>query len=164
MQKSILTILAPLGLLCLSLVSCAGSKADAQLREQECDFLFEYQAIENDSIAILVGNTMRLHAGKATPGNFYPLLLSERDPQELDKPIATEVIQNEDELRSLVRKRARMLQYVGIVIGESTRNAKGFQESQAIAPIRSLVTSLPEVQLFVFQEREGEVQSFKPVP
>lgn len=136
---------------------CAGSKAKAQEQVLECDVLFEYQFVENDSISLMVGNTIRLHTGKAMTGAFYPLLLSIRDPQDLDKPTNTEVIGSEEQLFTLLQGKFPYLKRIGVVIGESAYQQSAFAEKDALLPIRGLVKRIPEAELLLFQEKGGEI-------
>lgn len=141
------------------LSSCAGNKAQAQEQVVACDILFEYQNVENDSISLLIGNTMRLHTGKAVEGQFYPLLISVRNPEDLDKPTSTEVIDSEASLLAFLQKRFPLLKSIGIVMGENTSNAIGFSESSALKPIKSLSKKISESELRLFREKGGDIVS-----
>lgn len=153
-----------LALVSVVLLGCAGSKAKAQEQVLECDVLFEYQSVENDSISLMVGNTIRLHTGKALPGQFYPLFLSIRDPQDLDKPTSTEVIGSEEQLLALLKSKFSFLKRVGVVIGESTAKSHEFAEASALLPIRSLTKQIPESEFLLFHEEAGDIVSVKVLP
>jgi hypothetical protein len=148
-------------MVCVLLFACAGSKSKAQELVLTCDILFEYQSIENDSISLLVGNTLRLHTGKANESGFFPLMISIRSPQDLDRPTSTEVIADSQELLTLLKQRIPTLQTVGVIVGASARLDPNFQESNAIAMIQSIVNQIPESKLLVFQEQGGEIVSVR---
>jgi hypothetical protein len=143
----------------LAFASCAGNKAKAQEQVLECDVLFEYQQIENDSISLMVGNTIRLHTGKSQTGQFYPLLLSVRDPQDLDKPTSTEVIGGEEQLLGLLKSKFPFLKRFGVVVGESTSGSREFSEKGALEPIEKLAKQIPEAEILIFREKAGEIVS-----
>lgn len=145
----------------LVLTNCAGNKAKAQEQVLECDVLFEYQQIENDSISLMVGNTIRLHTGKSLTGQFYPLLLSIRDPQDLDKPTSTEVIGSEEQLLGLLKSKFPFLKRFGVVIGESASSSHEFNENGALEPIQKLTKQISEAEILIFREKDGEIVSME---
>jgi len=145
----------------LSLLSCASSRADAQLRAAESDILFEYHYVENDSISLLVGNTFRLHTGKTQKGDFYPLLVSVRSPQDLDKPTNTEVLHDPDAVIAFLQKRFQFLKAFGVVIGDNVSTDPKFKRQEAIDRIRELARKVSESTLVIFEEKDGEIVSMQ---
>lgn len=139
------------------LMSCAGSKAKAQEQVLDCDLIFEYHAIENDSISLFIGNTFRLHTGKANPGRFYPLLVSVRNPRDLDRPTSTEIVSDDAGLLLLLRKNIPLLTTIGVVIDDNTSKAKGFTQAGALTPIFQLAKLIPGSRILVFHEKSGDL-------
>jgi len=148
-----------IGLTVVALNSCSGAKAKAQEEALNCDVLFEYQAVENDSISLMVGNTIRLHTDKASLGNFYPLMISVRSPENLDKPTSTEFIGDETSLRVFLLKKFPLFKSIGVVIGESALKKPKFSEKDAISPVKSLVAKIPDARLLMFREKGGDIIS-----
>ena len=152
-------LLASFGFALMTFTSCANTKAKAQEEAVNCDVLFEYQAVENDSISLMVGNTIRLHTDKATPGSFYPLMISVRSPEDLDKPTSTEFIANEQALHGFLAKHFPLLKSIGVVMGGSALQKANFSEQNALIPLRSLSKQIPDSHLQLFYEKGGEIVS-----
>ena len=143
------------------LASCANSKAKAQEQVTECDVLFEYHSIVNDSISLMIGNTMRVHSAKTQPERFYPLLVSVRNPRDLDRPTSSEVILDDPSLLAFLRRELPFLQTIGVVISSNTSQDPGFSESGALVPIRKFAKLVPDSRILVFHELDGDVISVR---
>lgn len=150
-----------LALISVGMWSCGSHKADAQLQAAECDIMFEYHFVENDSITLLVGNTIRLHTGKTQSANFYPFLLSERSPVDLDRPISSEVFNSSAELVDFLRTKFPFHGAIGVVIGENTSSDPDFDSTNAVFRIKEIATALGARQLFVFTEKNAEITGMK---
>ena len=92
--------IALMALVSFSLVfmACGPSKLEIQEASSQSDIMFEVRQVLNDSISLFVGNTFYLNSKQAVADNMYPLLVSTRDPSELEKPTATDIL-NSDEVR-----------------------------------------------------------------
>jgi len=145
------------------LSSCAGGRAQAQERVLDCDVVFEYHAIPNDSITVLVDKTLRLHTGKTLPGAFYPLLISVRRADDMDIPVSTEVVSDDAALLQLLQKRYPMLKTIGVVIGESAASDPSFNQQMALTPILTMTRRIEGAQVLVFHEKDGEIISMETV-
>ncbi|NLB63419.1 MAG: hypothetical protein GX801_04850 [Fibrobacter sp.] len=155
-MKSKLLILS---LALISFFSCAGNKADAQLQAAECDIMFEYHYVENDSISIMVGNTIRFHTGKTESQDFYPLLLSERNVTNLDIPISSEVFKNIDEFIVYLKAKFPFHGTIGVLIGENTSTDTKFNKDEAISRVKEIAKSLGANQIFIFADKNAEIIS-----
>ena len=86
MKKMLLSLLAVLS---LALLACGPSKVDMQVMSAECDIVIEVRQVLNDSISLFVGNTLYLNSKQAVAADLFPLLVSVRDPMEIEKLTAS---------------------------------------------------------------------------
>ena len=99
--------------------------------------MFEVRQVLNDSISLFVGNVFYLNSKQAVADNMYPLLVSTRDPSELEKPTATDIINSDEDLLNYLRRKAPDMVNIGLVIGETAYNEIGFEEADAVAKLNS---------------------------
>jgi hypothetical protein len=142
-------------LLPLIALSCVGAPRSQDKEVASLDFVFEYQSIENDSITQMQGNNLRLHTGKAVPGQFYPMIITFRKESDKDQLLSTDVISSEESLAALLLQQYPNAKTFGLVIRESARKEVRFDEGEAIKPIRKLVKQIPGATLVLFHEKEG---------
>ena len=153
--------LAVLSVVSLALMACGPSKLEIQEASSQSDIMVEVRQVLNDSISLFVGNTFYLNSKQAIADNMYPLLVSTRDPAELEKPTATDILNNDDDFLNYLRRKAPDMVNVGIVIGETAYNEIGFEEADAVAKLTALFKKLQGGSLVLFHEKDGELTDMK---
>ena len=153
--------LAVLSVASLALMACGPSKLEIQEASTQSDIMVEVRQVLNDSISLFVGNTFYLNSKQAIADNMYPLLVSTRDPAELEKPTATDILNNDEDFLNYLRRKAPDMVNVGIVIGETAYNEIGFEEADAVAKLTALFKKLQGGSLILFHEKGGELTDMK---
>ena len=153
--------LAVLSVVSLALMACGPSKLEIQEASSQSDITVEVRQVLNDSISLFVGNTFYLNSKQAIADNMYPLLVSTRDPAELEKPTATDILNNDEDFLNYLRRKAPDMVNVGIVIGETAYNEIGFEEADAVAKLTALFKKLQGGSLILFHEKGGELTDMK---
>lgn len=156
-------IVAAIAVLALALVACGPSKVDMQVMSAECDINIEVRQVLNDSISLFVGNTLYLNSKQAVGDDLFPLLVSIRDPMEIEKLTATDVISNPEELLNYFRKVAPDMIRFGLVIGETAYNEVGFDEAAIVEKIKTALQTIEGGSLILFHEKGGELTSAKKI-
>lgn len=148
--------------LTLSLMAaCGASKLEMQEMSSQCDVMVEVRQVMNDSISLFVGNTLYLNAKQMVPDDMYPLLISTRDPSDFQKPTATDIINNDEDLLAYLRRVSPDMTQIGLVIGESAANEIGFEESDAIKKMTAIFKKMEGGSLILFHEQGGEYTDMK---
>jgi hypothetical protein len=119
MKKVLLSFLAVMS---LALMACGPSKVEMQVMSAECDIIIEVRQVLNDSISLFVGNTLYLNSKQAVASDLFPMLVSVRDPMEIEKLTATDVVGGGEEFIAYLRKVAPDMIRFGLVIGETAYN------------------------------------------
>ena len=153
--------LAVLSVASLALMACGPSKLEIQEASTQSDIMVEVRQVLNDSISLFVGNTFYLNSKQAIADNMYPLLVSTRDPAELEKPTATDILNSDEDFLNYLRRKAPDMVNVGIVIGETAYNEIGFEEADAVAKLTALFKKLQGGSLVLFHEKGGELTDMK---
>ncbi|MBR4559026.1 MAG: hypothetical protein IKO21_05595 [Fibrobacter sp.] len=153
--------LAVLSVVSLALMACGPSKLEIQEASSQSDIMVEVRQVLNDSISLFVGNTFYLNSKQAIADNMYPLLVSTRDPAELEKPTATDILNNDEDFLNYLRRKSPDMVNVGIVIGETAYNEIGFEEADAVAKLTALFKKLQGGSLVLFHEKGGELTDMK---
>lgn len=153
--------LAVLSVVSLALMACGPSKLEIQEASSQSDVLVEVRQVLNDSISLFVGNTFYLNSKQIIADDLYPLLVSTRDPAELEKPTATDILNNDEDLLNYLRRKSPDLINVGIVIGETAYNEIGFEERDAIEKLTKIFKKVQGGSLVLFHEKAGELTDMK---
>ena len=153
--------LAVLSVVSLALMACGPSKLEIQEASSQSDVILEVRQVLNDSISLFVGNTFYLNSKQAISDAMYPLLVSTRDPAELEKPTATDILNNDEDLLNYLRRKSPDLMNVGIVIGETAYNEIGFEEEPVVAKLTAVFKKLQGGSLVLFHEKAGELTDMK---
>jgi hypothetical protein len=153
--------LAVLSVVSLALMACGPSKLEIQEASSQSDVLIEVRQVLNDSISLFVGNTFYLNSKQVIADDLYPLLVSMRDPAELEKPTATDILNSDEDLLNYLRRKSPDLMNVGIVIGETAYNEIGFEESDAVAKLTKVFKKVQGGSLVLFHEKAGELTDMK---
>lgn len=153
--------LAVLSVVSLALMACGPSKLEIQEASSQSDVLIEVRQVLNDSISLFVGNTFYLNSKQVIADDLYPLLVSTRDPAELEKPTATDILNSDEDLLNYLRRKSPDLMNVGIVIGETAYNEIGFEESDAVAKLTKVFKKVQGGSLVLFHEKAGELTDMK---
>jgi hypothetical protein len=151
MIKQLLLLL----IVALGLQSCAGNPPTLSNEAAALAFVFEYQDIENDSISLLAGNTLRLHTGKALPDQFYPILITIRAEGNLETPLSTDYIGSDSALVAMLMKQNPNAKDFGVILRESALKQVQFNEADAVRPIRKAIALIPGARLRVYRESDG---------
>lgn len=153
--------LAVLSVVSLALMACGPSKLEIQEASTQSDVLLEVRQVLNDSISLFVGNTLYLNSKQMITDDMYPLLVSTRDPAELEKPTATDILNNDEEFLNYLRRKAPDFVNVGIVIGETAYNEIGFEEKDAVEKLSKIFKKVQGGSLVLFHEKAGELTDMK---
>lgn len=153
--------LAVLSVVSLALMACGPSKLEIQEASSQSDVLIEVRQVLNDSISLFVGNTFYLNSKQVIADDLYPLLVSTRDPAELEKPTATDILNSDEDLLNYLRRKSPDLMNVGLVIGETAYNEIGFEESDAVAKLTKVFKKVQGGSLVLFHEKAGELTDMK---
>ena len=153
--------LAVLSVMSLALMACGPSKLEIQEASTQSDVLLEVRQVLNDSISLFVGNTLYLNSKQMITDDMYPLLVSTRDPAELEKPTATDILNNDEEFLNYLRRKAPDFVNVGIVIGETAYNEIGFEEKDAVEKLSKIFKKVQGGTLVLFHEKAGELTDMK---
>ena len=153
--------LAVLSVVSLALMACGPSKLEIQEASTQSDVLLEVRQVLNDSISLFVGNTLYLNSKQMITDDMYPLLVSTRDPAELEKPTATDILNNDEEFLNYLRGKAPDFVNVGIVIGETAYNEIGFEEKDAVEKLSKIFKKVQGGTLVLFHEKAGELTDMK---
>ena len=153
--------LAVLSVVSLALMACGPSKLEIQEASSQSDVILEVRQVLNDSISLFVGNTFYLNSKQAISDEMYPLLVSTRDPAELEKPTATDILNNDEDFLNYLRRKSPDLMNVGIVIGETAYNEIGFEEEPVVAKLTAVFKKLQGGSLVLFHEKAGELTDMK---
>lgn len=158
MKKMLLSLLAVLS---LALMACGPSKVDMQVMSAECDIVIEVRQVLNDSISLFVGNTLYLNSKQAVASDLFPLLVSVRDPMEIEKLTATDVVGSPEEFVAYLRKVSPDMIRFGLVIGETAYNEIGFDENAIVEKVKNALQTVEGGSLILFHEKGGELTSAK---
>lgn len=153
--------LAVLSVVSLAFMACGPSKLEIQEASSQSDVILEVRQVLNDSISLFVGNTFYLNSKQVISDEMYPLLVSTRDPAELEKPTATDILNNDEDFLNYLRRKSPDLMNVGIVIGETAYNEIGFEEEPVVAKLTAVFKKLQGGSLVLFHEKAGELTDMK---
>ncbi|MDY6265333.1 MAG: hypothetical protein SPM09_13090 [Fibrobacter sp.] len=153
--------LAVLSVVSLALMACGPSKLEIQEASTQSDVLLEVRQVLNDSISLFVGNTLYLNSKQMVADDMYPLLVSTRDPAELEKPTATDILNNDEDFLNYLRRKAPDFVNVGVVIGETAYNEIGFEEKDAVEKLTKIFKKVQGGSMVLFHEKAGELTDMK---
>ncbi|MBR6317896.1 MAG: hypothetical protein IKR75_05665 [Fibrobacter sp.] len=153
--------LAVLSVVSLALMACGPSKLEIQEASTQSDVLLEVRQVLNDSISLFVGNTLYLNSKQMVADDMYPLLVSTRDPAELEKPTATDILNNDEDFLNYLRRKAPNFVNVGVVIGETAYNEIGFEEKDAVEKLTKIFKKVQGGSMVLFHEKAGELTDMK---
>ena len=153
--------LAVLSVVSLALMACGPSKLEIQEASSQSDVIVEVRQVLNDSISLFVGNTFYLNSKQVIVDNMYPLLVSTRDPSEIEKPTATDILNSDEDFINYLRRKAPDFVNVGIVIGETAYNEIGFEEADVVKKLSAVFKKLEGGSLVLFHEKAGELTDMK---
>ena len=155
--------LAFLASVSLALMACGPSKLEIQEMSSQSDILVEVRQVLNDSISLFVGNTFYLNSKQVIADDMYPLLVSTRDPAELEKPTATDILNSDEDLLNYLRRKSPEMVSFGLVIGETAYNEIGFEEKSAVEKIAKIFKKVQGGSLVLFHEKNGELTDAKKI-
>lgn len=158
MKKLALSLLAAVSMF---FMACGPSKLEMQEQSSMCDVMIEVRQVLNDSISLFVGNTFYLNAKQVVADDMYPLLVSTRDPSEIEKPTATNVLNSDEDFLNYLRKVSPQMVQIGLVIGETAANEIGFEESETVARMTKVFQKMGGGSLILFHEKGGELTDMK---
>lgn len=150
-------MLSFLGLLAFTLVACGPSRVQIQEMSSSCDVLIEIHHVQNDSIAIFVGNSMFINTQQLIRDEVFPFLVSKRNPTDIDIPTATTVLNSKEEFVDYIKSNVSTFTSYGIVIGKNVSNEIGFDEAVVIEKVKGLFESVKTTSVILFHEQEGQL-------
>lgn len=160
MKKLALSLLAAVS---FAFMACGPSKLEMQEKTSQSDIVLEVRQVLNDSISLFVGNTFYLNSKQVIADEIYPLLASTRDPSELEKPTATDIINNDDELLNYLRRVSPEMMQISLVIGETAYNEIGFEEKDVVDRLTKIFKKMQGGTLYLFHEKAGELTDMKKI-
>ena len=143
------------------LVACGPSKLEIQEMSSSCDVIVEVRQVMNDSISLMVGNTLYLNSKQVLGDNLFPLLISTRDPQEIERLTATDIVNTPEDLLKYLRFASPDMVNFGIVIGETAYNEIGFDENHVVETLKNIFAKVDGGSLILFHEKGGELTAAK---
>ena len=143
------------------LVACGPSKLEMQEMSSSCDVIIEVRQVMNDSISLMVGNTLYLNSKQVLHDNLFPLLISTRDPQEIERLTATDIVNTPEDLLKYLRFSSPDMVNFGIVIGETAYNEIGFDENHVVETLKNIFVKVDGGSLILFHEKNGELTAAK---
>lgn len=144
-------------------VACGPSKLEIQEASSQTDVLVEVRQVLNDSISLFVGNTLYLNTRQIVADDMYPFLVSKRDPAEIERPTATDILNSDEDLLNYLRKVSPQMTNVGLVIGETAANEIGFEEADAVKKLTAIFEKMGGGSLVLFHEKGGELTDMKKI-
>lgn len=147
----------------LLLIACGPSKLQIQEMSSERDILIEVRYVENDSIGYFVGNTLFLNTRQFSGDSLFPLLVSTRNPANIDIPTATDVISDSKALTAYLSKNAPSLNHFGFVVSHTAALDIDFDEKKAIQMILNYIDTFKGASLVFFREKDGDLTHAKKV-
>ena len=160
MKKFALALVAAASLF---FMACGPSKLEMQEQSSMCDVMVEVRQVLNDSISLFVGNTFYLNAKQVVADDIYPLQVSTRDPAEIEKPTATNILNNDDEFLNYLRRVSPQMVQVGLVISETAFKEIGFDEGETVAKMSKIFQKMGGGSLILFHEKGGELTDMKKI-
>lgn len=142
-------------------VACGPSKLEMQEMSSSRDIIIEVRQVLNDSISLMIGNTLYLNSKQVIGDNLFPLLVSTRDPQEIERLTATDVVNGPEDLLKYLRFTSPDMVNFGIVIGETAYNEIGFDENHVVETLKNIFIKVDGGSLILFHEKNGELTSAK---
>ena len=142
-------------------VACGPSKLEIQEMSSSRDVIIEVRQVLNDSISLMIGNTLYLNSKQVIGDNLFPLLVSTRDPQEIERLTATDVVNTPEDLLKYLRFTSPDMVNFGIVIGETAYNEIGFDENHVVETLKNIFVKVDGGSLILFHEKNGELTSAK---
>ncbi len=158
MKKIALSLLAAVSIF---FMACGPSKLEMQEQSSMCDVMIEVRQVLNDSISLFVGNTFYLNAKQVVADDMYPLLVSTRDPAEIEKPTSTNVLNSDEDFLNYLRRVSPQMVQVGLVIGETAANEIGFDEGETVTKLTKIFQKMGGGTLLLFHEKNGELTDMK---
>lgn len=159
MKKIVLSLLAAASLF---FMGCGASKLEMQEQSSMCDVMVEVRQVLNDTISLYAGNTFYLNAKQVVADEMYPLYVSTRDPAEIEKPAATNVINSDEEFLNYLRRAAPQMTQIGLLIGVTAANEIGFDEGETVAKLTKIFQKMGGGSLILFHDNaEGELTDMK---
>ena len=143
------------------LVACGPSKLEIQEMSSSCDVIIEVRQVLNDSISLMVGNTLYLNSKQVLGDNLFPLLISTRDPQEIERLTATDIVNTPEDLLKYLRFSSPDMVNFGIVIGETAYNEIGFDENHVVETLKNIFVKVDGGSLILFHEKGSELTAAK---
>ena len=105
----------------------------------------------------MVGNTLYLNSKQVLGDNLFPLLVSTRDPQEIERLTATDVVNGPEDLLKYLRFTSPDMVNFGIVIGETAYNEVGFDENHVVETLKNIFIKVDGGSLILFHEKNVEL-------
>ncbi|MDR1760617.1 MAG: hypothetical protein LBR60_08875 [Fibrobacter sp.] len=141
----------------LLLTACGPSKLQIQEMSLDCDVMIEVRYVEEDTIAYLVGNTLYLTSQQLAHDSLFPLLISPRNPMDIDAPARTDRIPSADVLTGYLSRAVPEMTRFGLVIGSSTGSDFDFNEKNVVQKISDYVKLHQGASLIIFHEKDGDL-------
>ena len=144
------------------LMACGPSALEIKEKASACEFNVEIRYVQDDSVGIFVGNTLYLAASQLASGRFYPMLISPRDPMNIDGRAPTDVVKSDEELSAYINRRVPGALHFGIVLSENVGYEIGFNAEAAVKAFRDFFEkSYPGSTAVLFGEKGGDLISAK---
>ena len=142
-------------------VACGPSKMEILEMVDSRDIIIEVHQVLNDSISLMIGNTLYLNSKQVLGDNLFPMLVSTRDPREIERLTATDVVGSPEDLLKYLRFTSPDMVNFGIVIDESAYNEIGFDENHVVETLKNIFVKVDGGSLILFHEKNRELVDAK---
>lgn len=160
MRKGLFILCA--GLFSLALMACGPSSLEIKEMSSECDFTVEVRYMQQDTIGLMVGNTLYLSTRQVVRDSLFPMLVSIRNPNNIDdNRVATTTINNSQEFTAYIGRAVPTPTHFGVVIGENVGNEIGFDEAKTVKKLSDYFRTYGGGSLVLFHEKGGELTDAK---
>ncbi len=158
MRKLLLACLASLSL--SALTACGPSAFEIKEMSSECEFNVEIRYVQDDSVALFVGNALYVATSQLVSGKIYPLSVSTRDPMNIDGRAPTDVVNSDGELKAYIDRRVPGASHFGIILGDNVKNEIGFDPEASVKVFKEFFqSSYPGSTAVLFGEKGGDLVS-----
>ncbi len=160
MKKLLIAVVA---LVSLVLTACGPSKLEIQEMSANCDIFIDVRTVLDDSVSLMVGNSLYLNVKHVANNDLFPLLVSTRDPQEIERETTIDQVNSPEDFLKYLRFTAPNMVNFGIVIGETAKNEIGFDENKVVNALKEIFVKVDGGSLVVFHEVGGDITTAKKI-
>lgn len=145
------------------LSGCGASKFDIERATAKCDILIEVRELKADSVSWFVGNTVYLNPNQAKREAMFPMIISTRNPDNIDMQRGINFLNNEEELLSFIRSKSPNAVNFGMVFNDKALSELGVDEDKTVDDFVSVFRKINGGSMVVFYEKNGHITDMSTV-